>query len=80
MTRATLIFVGYCLLCMTCGATAAPDPREGVFAVELPYESVEWPNWEAFVALGQSEEYQKIAHLREIGLENSLLIRCDRLP
>jgi uncharacterized protein (DUF1330 family) len=41
---------------------------------------VEWPNWEAFVALGQSEAYQKIAHLREIGLENSLLIRCDRLP
>ena len=32
------------------------------------------------VALGQSEAYQKIAHLREIGLENSLLIRCDRLP
>jgi uncharacterized protein (DUF1330 family) len=41
---------------------------------------VEWPSWEAFVQLGQSEEYQKIAHLREIGLENSLLVRCDRLP
>jgi hypothetical protein len=30
--------------------------------------------------LGQTEEYQKIAHLREVGLENSLLIRMDRLP
>lgn len=41
---------------------------------------VEWPNWETFLQLGQSEEYQKIAHLREVGLENSLLIRMDRLP
>ncbi len=41
---------------------------------------VEWPSWEAFQQLGQSEAYQKIAHLREVGLENSLLIRCDRLP
>jgi len=41
---------------------------------------VEWPNWDAFLKLGKSKEYQKIAHLREIGLENSILIRCDRLP
>ena len=41
---------------------------------------VEWPSWDAFLQLGQSEAYQKIAHLREIGLEKSLLIRCDRLP
>jgi uncharacterized protein (DUF1330 family) len=37
---------------------------------------VEWPSWEVFLQLGQSEEYQKIAHLREPGLEKSLLIRC----
>jgi uncharacterized protein (DUF1330 family) len=41
---------------------------------------VEWPDWDTFVKLGQSEDYQKIAHLREEGLEKSLLIRCARLP
>ena len=41
---------------------------------------VEWPDWDTFLKLGQSEEYQKIAHLREPGLDRSLLIRCDRLP
>jgi uncharacterized protein (DUF1330 family) len=39
---------------------------------------VEWPNWSAFMALGQDAGYQKIAHLREEGLEKSLLIRCRR--
>ena len=41
---------------------------------------VEWPDWDTFLKLGQDEDYQKIAHLRESGLEKSLLIRCTRLP
>jgi uncharacterized protein (DUF1330 family) len=41
---------------------------------------VEWPDWETFQKLPRDEGYQKIAHLRERGLEKSLLIRCDRLP
>ena len=40
---------------------------------------VEWPSWEAFTKLPKSEGYQKIAHLREEALENSLLIRCRRV-
>lgn len=41
---------------------------------------VEWPSWEAFTKLPESEGYMKIAHLREDALENSLLIRCSRIP
>lgn len=37
---------------------------------------VEWPDWEAFLALSQDPGYQKIAPLREQGLRKSLLIRC----
>ena len=37
---------------------------------------VEWPSWEAFTRLPQHPGYQKIAHLREEALEQSLLIRC----
>ena len=40
---------------------------------------VEWPSWDAFTKLPQSEGYRKIAHLREEALENSLLIRCSRI-
>ena len=39
---------------------------------------VEWPSWEAFIALGQDAGYRKIAHLREEAIEKSLLIRCRR--
>lgn len=39
---------------------------------------VEWPNWEAFLQLPQDPDYQKIAHLRDEALSNSLLIRCKR--
>jgi uncharacterized protein (DUF1330 family) len=39
---------------------------------------VEWPSWEIFMKLPQKHEYQKIAHLREEALEDSLLIRCRR--
>lgn len=39
---------------------------------------VEWPNWEAFTKLPQDPGYQKIAHLREEALRDSLLIRCRR--
>lgn len=41
---------------------------------------VEWPNWEAFLRLSEDPDYRRIAHLRELGLENSLLVRCARLP
>ena len=40
---------------------------------------VKWPSWDAFTKLPASEGYQKIAHLREEALDNSLLIRCNRL-
>ena len=39
---------------------------------------VEWPNWDAFMKLPQNPGYQKIAHLREEALQDSLLIRCRR--
>ena len=39
---------------------------------------VEWPDWETFLKLPQDPGYQKIAHLREEALVNSLLIRCKR--
>ena len=39
---------------------------------------VEWPNWETFMKLPQNPGYQKIAHLREESLRDSLLIRCRR--
>ena len=41
---------------------------------------VEWPSWEAFTQLPQSPGSQKIAHLREDALRDSLLIRCRRQP
>ncbi|MFU8814382.1 MAG: DUF1330 domain-containing protein [Pseudomonadales bacterium] len=41
---------------------------------------VEWPSWEAFRQLGEDSDYREIAHLRGLGLENSLLVRCNRLP
>jgi uncharacterized protein (DUF1330 family) len=41
---------------------------------------VEWPNWDAFTKLPESEGYMKIAHLREEALDDSLLIRCSRMP
>ena len=41
---------------------------------------VEWPDWEAFTKLPQNPGYQKIAHLREEALRDSLLIRCQRNP
>ena len=39
---------------------------------------VEWPDWETFMKLPQNPGYQKVAHLREEALRNSLLIRCAR--
>jgi uncharacterized protein (DUF1330 family) len=39
---------------------------------------VEWPDWETFLRLPQNPGYQKIAHLREEALRDSLLIRCSR--
>lgn len=38
-TRAALLFIGFCLLSITCWAESAPDPREGVFSAEMPYKS-----------------------------------------
>ena len=40
---------------------------------------VEWPSWDAFSQLPQNPGYQKIAHLREEALDDSLLIRCARV-
>jgi uncharacterized protein (DUF1330 family) len=40
---------------------------------------VEWPSWAAFTKLPENDGYLKIAHLREEALENSLLIRCNRI-
>ena len=37
--RATVVFIGSCLFSLACLAAPAPDPREGVFGVELPYAS-----------------------------------------
>ena len=37
---------------------------------------VEWPSWEAFLELPADEGYQKVAHLREEALTDSLLIKC----
>ena len=39
---------------------------------------VEWPDWETFLRLPQNPGYQKIAHLREEALRDSLLVRCKR--
>ena len=39
---------------------------------------VGWPDWETFMKLPQNPGYQKIAHLREEALRDSLLIRCSR--
>ncbi len=39
---------------------------------------VEWPDWETFLKLPQHPGYQKIAHLRDEALRDSLLIRCRR--
>jgi uncharacterized protein (DUF1330 family) len=39
---------------------------------------VEYPSWEAFLELPQHPGYQKIAHLRDEALRDSLLIRCRR--
>ena len=41
---------------------------------------VEWPSWEAFTRLPENPGYQKISHLREEALEDSLLIRCQSTP
>ena len=40
---------------------------------------VEWPSWDAFTKLPENEGYKKVAHLREEALEDSLLIRCNRM-
>ena len=39
---------------------------------------VEWPSWEAFTNLPVDPGYQKIAHLRDEALNDSLLIRCSK--
>ena len=39
---------------------------------------VEYPDWETFLRLPEHPGYQKIAHLREEALRDSLLIRCRR--
>ena len=41
---------------------------------------VEYPSWEVFLTLADHEDYKKIAHLRGEALEQSLLVRCSRVP
>lgn len=40
---------------------------------------VKYPNQSAFESLTNNPEYQKIMHLREEALENSLLVRCSKM-
>lgn len=40
---------------------------------------VEWPTWDAFLALGRDSGYRQIAHLRDEAIEKSLLIRCRNI-
>lgn len=47
----------------------------GEFDADL-FFVVEWPNNEAFLGLVQDPDYQKISHLREEAIRDSLLIRC----
>ena len=47
----------------------------GEFDADL-FFVVEWPNMEAFLALVGDPAYQKISHLREEALSDSLLLRC----
>ncbi len=49
----------------------------GEFDADL-FFVVEWPSWDAFMAMANSPEYDKIRHLREDALEKSLLIRCEQ--
>ncbi len=39
---------------------------------------VEYPDWETFLRLPEHPGYQRISHLREEALRDSLLIRCRR--
>ena len=62
------------------GATAHPAyvPEQamiGEFDADL-FFVVEWPNMAAFLALVGDPEYQKISHLRDEAISDSLLIRC----
>ena len=47
----------------------------GEFDADL-FFVVEWPNNAAFLALVGDADYQKISHLREEAIRDSLLIRC----
>ncbi len=47
----------------------------GEFDADL-FFVVEWPNQEAFLALVGDPDYQKISHLRDEAISDSLLIRC----
>ena len=40
---------------------------------------VEWPSWKVFREFIADKEYQKVTHLREEAITNSLLIRCKPL-
>ncbi len=58
------------------GQAYIPDQAMiGEFDADL-FFVVEWPNMEAFLALVGDPEYQKISHLRDEAISDSLLIRC----
>lgn len=50
----------------------------GEFDADLVF-FVEWPNQAAFMGLIQDPGYQKISHLREEAITDSLLVRCSKL-
>jgi len=50
----------------------------GDFDADLVF-FVEWPNQAAFMGLIQDPGYQKISHLREEAITDSLLVRCTKM-
>jgi uncharacterized protein (DUF1330 family) len=49
----------------------------GKFDADLVF-FVEWPNQKAFTEFVRDTEYQKVRHLREEAIRDSLLIRCRK--
>ena len=58
------------------GQAFIPDQAMiGDFDADL-FFVVEWPNMQSFMGLVQDPGYQKISHLREEAITDSLLVRC----
>jgi len=50
----------------------------GKFDADLMF-FVEWPSWETFQNFINDKEFLAVRHLREEAIENSLLIRCQKI-